>query len=260
MNLRLIGLGTGAVLAVSTLGACGTYQQDPQCVVAKGTFATVYTLKEGQDASQACAQLKPERVGLEKYFSEDPSAPDSVTMRPQKIGGELAHKDTLLDPDAPLQPNSVGELMTDAPGEDNFCEVPTLTAARLESRYGGVSKAPVSLTYAWSNLRIYNTPEIPGTQFTAELHYSENGCTAEYTVKGIWPVVSCSKEIELDTDANGDGKKDKVNVPDETKCDPNPDPSVGRYRGSGINPTFPVKCDPVALFCVLTGEVPSDKP
>ena len=244
MNLRLIGLGTGAVLAVSTLGACGTYQQDPQCVVAKGTFATVYTLKEGQDASQACAQLKPERVGLEKYFSEDPSAPDSVTMRPQKIGGELAHKDTLLDPDAPQQPNSVGELMTDAPGEDNFCEVPTLTAARLESRYGGVSKAPVSLTYAWSNLRIYNTPEIPGTQFTAELSYSENGCTAEYTVKGIWPVVTC---------ATG-GK------PDDSKCDPNPDPSVGRYRGSGINPTFPVKCDPVALFCVLTGEVPSDKP
>lgn len=244
MNLRLIGLGTGAVLAVSTLGACGTYQQDPQCVVAKGTFATVYTLKEGQDASQACAQLKPERVGLEKYFSEDPSAPDTVTMRTRKMGEELAHKDTLLDPDAPSQPNSVGELMTDAPGEDNFCEVPTLTPARLESRYGGVSKAPVSLTYEWSKLRIYNTPEIPGTQFTAELRYSENGCTAEYTVKGIWPVVSC---------ATG-GK------PDDSKCDPNPDPSVGRYRGSGINPTFPVKCDPVAFICVLTGEVPSDKP
>lgn len=245
MNLRLIGLGTGAVLAVSTLGACGTYQQDPQCVVAKGTFATVYTLKEGQDASQACAQLQPERVGLEKYFSEDPSAPDTVTMRPQKIGGELAHKDTLIDPDAPNQPNSVGELTTDAPREeDNFCEVPTLTTARLESRYGGVSKAPVSLTYAWSNLRIYNTPEIPGTQFTAELRYTESGCTAEYTVKGIWPVVGCATS----------GK------PDDAKCDPKPDPSVGRYRGSGINPTFPVKCDPVALICVLTGEVPSDKP
>jgi len=244
MNLRLIGLGTGAVLAASTLGACGTYQQDPQCVVAKGAFATVYTLKEGQDASQACAQLKPERVGLEKYFSEDPSAPDSVTMRARKMGDELAHKDTLIDPDAPNQPNSVGELMTDAPGEDNFCEVPTLTPARLESRYGGVSKAPVSLTYEWSDLRIYNTPEIPGTQFTAELRYSENGCTAEYKVKGIWPVVTCATA----------GK------PDDSKCDPNADPSVGRYRGSGINPTFPVKCDPVALFCVLTGEVPSDKP
>jgi hypothetical protein len=255
MNLRLIGLGTGAVLAVSTLGACGTYQQDPQCVVAKGAFATVYTLKEGQDASQACAQLEPERVGLEKYFSEDPSAPDTVTLRPQQIGGELAHKNTLIDPDAPNQPNSVGELTTDAPGEDNFCDVPTLTTARLESRYGGVSKAPVSLTYAWSNLRIYNTPEIPGTQFTAELRYTENGCTAEYTVKGIWPVVSCFKELDVD----GDGNMDKK-VVDEPKCDPKPDPSVGRYRGSGINPTFPVKCDPVAFICVLTGEVPSDKP
>ncbi|HZI08673.1 MAG TPA: hypothetical protein VEZ71_31945, partial [Archangium sp.] len=63
-------------------------------------------------------------------------------------------------------------------------------------------------------------------------------------VKGIWPVVACGTS----------GK------PDEAKCDPRADPAAGRIRGSGINPIFPVKCDPVALFCVLTGEVPSDKP
>ncbi|MCY1075126.1 hypothetical protein [Archangium lansingense] len=242
MNLRLIGLGTGAVLAASTLGACGTYQQDPQCVVAKGAFATVYTLKEGQDATQECAQLKPERVGMEKYFSVDPSAPDSVTMRSRVVGELLVDPKYQVEPDA-HQPHSLGALSTDAPGPDNFCEVPSLnpTQVVLRSTTGGANR---SLTYAWSNLRVYNTPEIPGTQFTAELRYSENGCTAEYTVKGIWPVVSC-----------GTGGK-----PDDSKCDPNPDPASGRYRGSGINPIFPVKCDPVALFCVLTGEVPSDKP
>jgi hypothetical protein len=242
MNLRLIGLGTGAVLTASTLGACGAYQQDPQCVVARGSFATVYTLKAGQDASAACAQLKPERVGLDKYFSEDPSAPDTVAMRSRVVGDLLVSKNYQVDADAPNQPNSVGALTTDAPGLDNFCEVRTLNPARLvvRSTTGGADR---DLTYAWSNLRIYNTPEIPGTQFTADLHYAADGCTAEYSVKGIWPVVSC---------ATG-GK------PDDTKCDPYPDPSVGRYRGSGINPIFPVKCDPVALICVLTGEVPSDQ-
>jgi hypothetical protein len=243
MNLRLIGLGTGAVLAASTLGACGAYQQDPQCVVAKGAFATVYTLKPGHDTSAACAQLKPERVGLEKYFSQDPSAPDTVAMRSRVVGDLLLNKSYQLDADAPNSAvNSLGDLTTDAPLADNFCEVPQLNATHvvMRSTTGGASK---SLTYGWSNLRIYNTPEIPGTQFTADLRYTADGCTAEYSVKGIWPVVSCATS----------GK------PDDVKCDPRPDPAAGRHRGSGINPIFPVKCDPVALICVLTGEVPSDQ-
>ena len=74
----------------------------------------------------------------------------------------------MLDPDAPHQPSSVGALTTDAPGPDNFCEVPALNATRLEARSttGGADR---SLTYAWSNLRVYNTPDIPGTQFVADL-------------------------------------------------------------------------------------------
>jgi hypothetical protein len=238
MNLRLIGLGTGAALFASSLAGCGALQQDPQCVVAKGSFATVYTPKN----TTTCTPLKPEAVGLEKYFTEDPSAKDTVAIRVKRVGDMMINASkspptVVLDPDAPNTPNSVGEL-TDVPGPDNFCEVPTLGATQL------VSRTPVlSLSYAWSNLRIYNTPEIPGTQFTADLTYTENGCSAEYTVKGIWPLVNCATA----------GK------PDDVKCDPRPDPAAGRHRGSGINPIFPVKCDPVALFCVLTGEVPSDQ-
>ncbi|WP_375771309.1 hypothetical protein NR798_10540 [Archangium gephyra] len=249
MNLRLIGSTAGAVLLASSLGACEAQQQDPQCMVGKGAFATVYTLKAGQDPAAACAQLKPERVGLEKYFNQDPNGPATVGMRAITVGNLVAETTatapkTQLDPDAPFEPNSVGALTTDAPGEDNFCEVPTLNPTQVVTRSIAAGGSDRNLSYEWSNLRIYNTPQIPGTQFTAELRYIDNGCTAEYTVKGIWPVVSC---------ATG-GK------PDDSKCDPNPDPSVGRVRGSGINPIFPVKCDPVALFCVLTGEVPSDKP
>jgi hypothetical protein len=253
MNLRLIGLSTGVVMLASTLGACDAQQQDPQCVVARavsdgstGSFATSYTLVPGQDATASCAQLKPERVGLQKYFSQsplaevqDPNARDTVAIRVDRVGVELK-KTTgsaptyTLDPDAPQQPSSVGALTTDAPGPDNYCEVPTLNETRLEARStnGG---ADLSLTYAWSNLRVYNTSDIPGTLFVADLTYTENGCTADYKVKGIWPVVSCATS----------GK------PDESKCDPKADPSVGRLRGSGINPSFAVKCDPNALICVL---------
>jgi hypothetical protein len=263
MNLRLIGLGTGAVVFASPLAGCGTLQQDPQCVVAKGSFATVYTPK----GTSSCTPLKPEAVALEKYFSADPVTNDSVdttvALRVRRVGQMVldaakASPTVVLDPDAPNQTNSVGAL-TDVPGPDNFCEAPKLEATQL------VSRTPaLSLAYAWSNLRIYNTPEIPGTQFTADLTYTENGCVAEYTVKGIWPLVTCEKdEVVRDSEGNpvlgSDGKPKTVKVPDETKCDPEPDPAAGRHRGSGINPIFPVTCHPVVRMCVLTGEVPSDK-
>jgi hypothetical protein len=262
MNLRLIGSTAGAVLLASILGACDAQQQDPQCMVGKGAFATVYTLEEGEDASLACAQLKPEPVGLEKYFSKEPGGPASVALRPKTVGDLVAETKATtpkiqLDPDAPFEPDSVGALTTDAPGADNFCEVPALNpTTQVVTRAIAADGKARNVSYEWSNLRIYNTPQIPGTQFVANLRYSNNGCTAKYKVKGIWPVVDCSREI--DADADGDGKKDKV--PDESKCDPNPDPKVGRTRGSGINPIFPVKCDPDVKICVLTGEVPSDRP
>jgi hypothetical protein len=244
MNPRRIGSTAGAVLLASTLGACSAQQQDPQCLVGRGAFATVYTLKDGQDPGLACAHLKPEPVGLEKYFSQDPNGMDSVGLRPRSVGTLLtaAGKDpkTQVDADA-LQPHSVGELKADAPGPDNFCEVSMLNPTRLVTRAIAEGGTDRTLTYEWSNLRIYSTPQIPGTQFVADLRYTDNGCIAEYKVKGMWPVVKC------DTD-------DK---PDDSKCDPKPDPSVGRTEGSGINPIFPVKCDPDALICVLTGEVPS---
>lgn len=262
MKLKLMALSVSVSAAAVTIGACNTQAPEARCTVARavsdgsiGSFAATYTLKEGQDDTRACAKLRPEQVGLQKFYSEDPSARDTFGVRSRRMGQLPA---SLRKDPAPLyEPSSVGELVTEFPGADNFCDVPTLTPARLEAPAlpaglpdGGTQpdggpppQTALSVTYEWSNLRVYNTPEIPGTQFVAELRYTENGCTAEYNVKGIWPVVSCNTG----------------NKPDETKCDPEPDPAVGRLRGSGINPLFPVKCDPVALICVLTGEVPSDQ-
>ncbi|MBZ4416021.1 hypothetical protein [Myxococcus sp. RHSTA-1-4] len=266
MKLRLMGLSLGVAAAAVTVGACSMEEPEPQCVVARavidgstGSFATTYTLKAGQNPDRACAQLKPEALGLQKFFGEDPGAPDTVAVRSARMGKLLEDFASRPDPDPTHQPFSVGPFASESPGPDNFCDVPTLTPARLDvpASAAGLPDGgtlpdggpppelpPQSFTYEWSNLRIYNTPGIPGTQFTAELRYTENGCTAEYTAKGIWPVVSCRGR---------DGK------PNEAACDPYADYDAGRLRGSGINPIFPVKCDPDALICVLTGEVPSEE-
>jgi hypothetical protein len=181
-------------------------------------------------------------VGLQKYFSREASDPDTVAIRTRRMGTLVNQFRTRIDAANAGEPYAVGPLASESPGPDNFCDVPELSPARLEVPASATEPAQ-SFSYEWSNLRVYNTPEIPGTQFIADLRYTENGCTAEYTVRGIWPVVSCAT----------------AGRPDEVKCDPYPDFEAGRLRGSGINPIFPVKCDPVALICVLTGEVPSDR-
>jgi hypothetical protein len=246
MMRRVRQLSVG--VAAAALLACNTEDPERQCVVARavsdgstGSFAAVYVLKEGEDPARACAQLAAEPVGLQKYYSEDPAALDTVAIRSARVGRLLEQYASRLASGPAPEPNSLGAL-GEVPGADNFCQVPELSPTRVEVPEDSTGPAQ-SFTYAWSNLRIYNTPQIPGTQFVADLRYSENGCTAEYQVKGIWPVVNC-----------GSGTPRK---PNEALCDPNPDFEAGRLRGSGINPLFPVKCDPVALICVLTGEVPS---
>lgn len=238
MKRSLIGVGL-------LLSACGAQQQDPQCVVARavsdgstGSFAVTYSPKPGQNPTLACTRLDSESVGLQKFLNPDPAQKDTVGLRSGRLGALLRSEAARVDA-AQSRANAVGTLETEAPGPDNFCEVPALNAERVVLNAAG-TKAAQDITYAWSGLRIYNTPDIPGTQFIADLKYTVDGCTAEFTARGIWPVVSCATN----------------KAPDESKCDPYADPPT-RLRGSGINPSFPVKCDPVALICVLTGEVPS---
>ncbi len=51
------------------------------------------------------------------------------------------------------------------------------------------------LKVEWSNVKVYVTAKAPGTQFTADMTYSETidgvSCTAKYRAVGIWPVVDC---------------------------------------------------------------------
>ncbi|RKH54389.1 hypothetical protein D7X96_08380 [Corallococcus interemptor] len=253
MKLRWMAVSAGVAAAAVAVGACGS-EPEAECVVARavsdgstGSFAATYQLKPGQNPDQVCARLKPEPLGMQKFFSPDPAGPDTVGVRSARLGKLLEDFASRLSGDSQVSTTSVGPFASATPGADHFCSVPELTPTRLAvpastAPDGGVLPAQ-DYGYAWSNLRIYNTPEIPGTQFTADLVYTENGCTADYTVKGIWPVVKCQNS--------------KTKLPDDALCDPYADYDAGRLRGSGINPLFPVKCDPDALICVLTGEVPS---
>ncbi|MFP2906920.1 hypothetical protein ACLESD_18120 [Pyxidicoccus sp. 3LFB2] len=93
MKLRMMGLSVGVAAAAVAVVACNVDDPEPQCVVARasidgsiGSFAATHTLKPGQNPDQQCARLRPERVGLQKFFAEDPAAPDTVAVRSARLG------------------------------------------------------------------------------------------------------------------------------------------------------------------------------
>jgi hypothetical protein len=85
------------------------------------------------------------------------------------------------------------------------------------------------IKYEWSNVRVRVTTAYEGTQMVADLKYTQDGCTAEYTVVGLWPAVSCAAK---------DPSGNPLDMPDPQSCDPFADPDAGRAYGSGINPDF----------------------
>jgi hypothetical protein len=226
----------GAVALAVFAASCAS-QPDPQCSVGRasidgstGSHAVVYTLKDGQDATRACAKLTSGKVGLQKFYPDGPNRRGTLGMRVDTAGELLADESSRVTVN---NANALGEFSANAPAADGFCQVPSLSLAEV------VLEMPAQrLAWEWSNVRVYNTAAIPGTQFAAELKYTEDDCTAEYTVKGIWPVVSCKTD---------------------SACNPKPNPDAGQTRGSGINPLFPVKCDSAVGICVLAGEVPSEE-
>jgi hypothetical protein len=178
MKRELMSVGTVALATL--LGACNTQDPERQCSVARavsdastGSFAATYTLKnEEPHPDRPCTQLKPEPLGLQKYFSQDPAAPDTVAIRTDRMGRLMSQYSSRIDAASDGKPYSVGPLASESPGPDNFCDVPELAPTRLDVSATATQPA-LSFGYAWSNLRIYNTPEIPGTQFVADLSYTE---------------------------------------------------------------------------------------
>ncbi len=235
MNASAMRQIVAAALAVAGAGlfGCGG-AVEPQCSVGRASFdgstgshALTYTLKPGQNATQTCAQLEVGRAGLWKFYPNGFTEKGLVGLRMDLAGALVADEGARVTVN---KATSLGDFAAFNPEADGFCPVPSPSMAEV------VLEAPAERhAWEWSNLRIHNTESIPGTHFFADLKYTVDTCSANYGVEGIWPVIECSEDKD---------------------CDPNPDRSVGRTQGSGLNPLFPVKCHATAGICVLNGAVP----
>lgn len=266
----------GSTLALTVLLAVGSSACDQpkiNCTTGHGGFAMKYTLKAGSmTGTGMCDARKGEIVGLEKY---NPQKLDDLThqdlnkailaIRTSKLGQLAADGANAVDPkglsapvvDSDHDVNSVGDFAAAYPDDNGVCVVPTLSPAE-QSVPAFNTPPPASkpmdpqvmhpatdIKYEWKNVRVYATPDLPGTQMVGEVTYTENGCSATYSVLGLYPAVSCEAK-----DAMGNG----TGMPDPTLCDPVANPDAGRATGSGINPDLKARvgCDPDLLLCILT--------
>lgn len=263
MNFRTFakaGLVMGAVGCV-LVASYGCNQQKPKCATGRGDFVAQYFQVSGP---ADCAKLKGEKLGVQTYSARGANdAPDlnfqSVAIQSESLGtlADNATKASLADSNPADKPYAFGAFSTAEP-EGEFCTIPTLAPAVQNLPEvplpKGKTQAATSVRYEWSNVRVYVTPEAYGTQFSADLTRTVDGVACGYKVIAMYPYVDCTK---MDADGNPVSDAQGNTETDPTACEPEANIDAGRATGSGINPDFPVKCDPDLLACVLTsGSVP----
>ena len=236
------------------------------CTTAHGTFSVRYTLVTG---SGDCAKLTGGIVGVESYDRGGPEQAPNFKMQPvairtDEVGGLIDQYGAMVPPKMAA---STGAFMVDHPDTNGFCPVGALTPVMLDLPAKPAMTDPMTMEtspalpamqvgYKWNNVSFYVSPRLIGTQFTADLEYSKNGCTATYKVTGLYP--SVGGEI-VNTETGCDGKDHEIptGMPDQATCSPCADPAAGRPTGSGISPDLDIICDPVVLKCLPKSPAPS---
>jgi len=260
MMTKIIGKGALAAALVSGLLAStyGCDQPKAKCAAGRGSFAVLYKKVTGPEA---CAELKGEQVGFATY--NQPGKEGKPNLDVAQIAIQSANLGSLVataagaeadDKDPTHKPYSLGFFETAEPVGD-FCVVPSLTVANqnlgeipADKKKKTDAVPATSISYSWSNVKLYVTPSALGTQFTADLTITTDGVVCGYSALGMYPYIECGIE---------DPKDEKKTIPDDLdgvarKCAPEADEDAGRPTGSGINPDFPTHCDPDLLACTLT--------
>lgn len=142
-------------------------------------------------------------------------------------------------------PDSLGDF-AGVPDGEGFCSAPKMSKVSLElpeiaeipaveddpstpdadeSDPGAPGQPAANLTYVWEDVRFLVTPDAQGTQFEANLKFTQDGCQAEYLVKAVYPATPCEA------------------------------PEDCHAEGSSLNPDFKLKC--VDNLCVIDGDLPA---
>lgn len=295
-------LSAGAVALTGIVAALsGCEQPRPRCSSARGEFSAIYTLRS-PPTGRPCEMLHGEILGVQTYTaprSATDSRPDydkmSLAIEPATLTGLLENAAERAEPHPEDKPYARGPFAESEPAADDFCTVPTLHSARvrlpaLAEQVQECTTLPpeeaVDISYTFRNVRVYTTAGAYGTQFAADLTYTQGDCTAEYAVRAVYPAVPCGSPpptVEVPLEPLDGGMDEPVpeaglldagldasammlepESPEEDAACPEPEASETLMADdtlcstmAGLNPDFAVRCDPELLLCVLEAAPPS---
>ncbi len=258
------------VAALVLVTGCSGTQPSPPCLAAHGSYAVAYTLKSGA-AAGTCA-LTNGIVGVQKYNQVDGGMP-TLAMRPIEIGFSDSAKTGI----------AIGTFKAAFPDSNSLCQVETFDNDAVSN----------TLTYKFSNVKLYVTAKAPGTQMTFDVQVTDSDattpCNATYSARAVWPVVGCAYMDTIDpaTETITDPIYRTPTPPDDKYCATVDSAVTGGNWGwsyLALNPDFDVQCatDPndwqgkwntkfwasatggwpdwdvqIGAFCVPRGNIPS---
>lgn len=229
MTKNIVSVAAAFLGAGLLMTGCNFDQPSAGCIVQDGTnWFAKYDLKEGQNITSDCQAkvISGEVIGVFKFTDPEKADSSVLTLRPQGL-----YSRALRDPGDPSLQTATGKL-TDTTDAQDFCSATDFPAAMVNASATSTAAA-TSITYQFANVKMYSAPDAPGTQLTGDLTYTRDGCTAEYTVRALWPATGCDPESTKPADLCGEG--------------------------SGINPDFAVECDADLGVCVPSKPIPSFK-
>jgi hypothetical protein len=264
----LLRISSMAALAAG-LAACD--QPSPKCNIARGLFSARYTLVPGSVTGTGdCGSLPGEELWVQGFTQPKPgsSAPDpdnikvgiiSTTVNDIKSRAECSGVTSTSAETA----YALGSFVSSKPDRDDFCQVPVLTPSQVtvaEAEAADCDECqptfPVEPAHdvrdEWSNVRVYVTAGANGTQFSADLKRTIDGCTAQFKVTALYPSVACAgypivemnpatgddagaEDGGLFGDAGLGGMDGSVESDAET---PDDDSSVGEEPGEFVPPDY----------------------
>lgn len=235
-------LSTMVTLAVAgSVTACDVEQPDPGCVVQDASFATWWAKFDAVDQpTGTCADFEPlvgDELGVWKFSNPkaEPEPTSILVLRPLSLAA-LGQFDTDSTPEGFDKLQATASLST-GKDADQFCTSGEFSVASVTADQGDYAAAPQTITYQFKNVKVYSAPSAPGTQMTGELTYTNNGCTANYVMRAVWPATWCDPTLDPNDEANA-----------ASTCG----------AGSGINPDFDLVCD-ATEYCTPAKAIPSFK-
>jgi len=236
-----------SALTLGVLVTVGCKQPDLNCVSYHGEFAAKYELEDGDPASP-CGALPGDVLGLQTYYEDMGGRPDlnkaTVAIRPAYVNDLIFHARDQGMGDLTRDENtqSLGAFTAGkASGDQDFCEIPELSSTNIsipevpevlddpetpDDDESYPLQPATTVGYAWSNFKTVVNAEDQGTQFSADMHFEQDGCEADYHVTAMYPVSPCETTADCEADGN-------------------------------INPLYATECSTALGLCVLADEPPS---